>query len=99
MSFCKLFFFPGAADKAQRLGPEIGLNNIKVKFEHILGSSCTSKTKVAIDNKNKTHTGRPANPPARFAFRLARKQQSNSRPGPEPKTKQTTQMPPGQRGK
>ena len=44
-------FFPSAADKAQRLGPEIGINHKKVKITQNV-FKLYSKTSVAQNNKD-----------------------------------------------
>ena len=67
-------FFPGSADKAQRLGPGSWINADYTNKDK-LSVQTVQKSRLWHKNTNEENdkNGRPANPPARFAFRLASK--------------------------
>ena len=99
----QLFFcFPGMADDALRLGPVICIScELKNQIERS-GSSCT--VTICGNEKRKTrqtqtNPGRPANPPARFAFRLANNGEATADRGQSPNKKQQTPIATRQRGK
>ena len=67
--FCFLFFPSGLADVALRLGPNMSISKTNIQFVHGLN---WSHAIWQIKHKPETPTTRPrrpANPPARFAFR------------------------------
>jgi hypothetical protein len=80
------FFFPGSADDAQRLGPEIWVS-----------SNNTNKDSLSVQTVQKTRQWQQRTQPRKDTHRTTckspsqicvspqKKQQSNSRPGPEPK--------------
>ena len=88
----KRSFFSSAADKVQRLGPESWTNiNHSNKDKHnvqaVQKSVAVAKNKPN-EKKRQTRTTRKS-PSQICVSSQSRKQQNNSRPGPEPKQKKT----------
>jgi hypothetical protein len=92
MKQTNVLFFSSAADKVQRLGPESWTNiNHSNKDKHnvqaVQKSVAVAKNKPN-EKKRQTRTTRKS-PSQICVSSQSRKQQNNSRPGPEPKQKKT----------
>jgi hypothetical protein len=74
------FFFSSLADHALRLGPISKQTNQKCKT---LWSAEICKSSKSMNRRPKPR--RPANPPARFAFRQQEDKQNTNKQKPEPK--------------
>ena len=103
MKQTNVLFFSSAADKVQRLGPESWTNiNHSNKDKHnvqaVQKSVAVAKNKPN-EKKRQTRTTRKS-PSQICVSSQSRKQQNNSRPGPEPKQKKhSATVPQRQRGK
>ena len=96
-TFCfpEFFFFPPVWPIRTRLGPYSCVSSEKQKctrtrvVQKNFGKSSLSKTKQQQNHHNQK---RPANPPARFAFRLKSRQRSNKERGRAQQNKKHIQI-------
>ena len=87
-SLSAFFFSSGTADVALWLGPYMSIssqNDICTKTQKV--QKCRQ---ITTNQKSHKPSRRPANPPARFAFRQSKKQQIRHTKGQEPKQKTPT---------